>query len=296
MAVLMHAAIRFLLPALALALAVSAQSPFAWKDAGGRMELREQGRDALVYNYGPQLREGAPENMRRCCYVFPLWSPAGASVLDDFPAGELHHRGLFWGWEFIETGGQTYDLWKNLTVQLRATARPVVSATAREAALSVQNIWQAGGRDIVHEELQLTVYPTREGAREFQVQLTWEAIGAPVTLRATTAAGKSYGGLVAHFAPADQRVIRADGQVVSKDEDLNRHRSVEVEAVYAGKPVTVRITPDEHDPGLPYQWILRTRGFAGASFPGRSEAGDSYTLEAGKRLTLSFLVRVADVR
>src|SRR5580693_3927222 len=45
-----------LLSFLSIALPALAQSPFAWKDIGeGRMELREGGKPALVYNYGPQL-------------------------------------------------------------------------------------------------------------------------------------------------------------------------------------------------------------------------------------------------
>jgi hypothetical protein len=293
----MRPIIRLIPPVLALALPLAGQTPFAWKDLGGdRMELRERGRPALVYNYGPQLREGAPESQRRCCYFFPVWTPAGVSVLDDFPANELHHRGLYWAWEIVETGGQQFDLWKNLTVQMRPVTVPAVSATARDALLTVRNLWQAAGHDIVREELHLTVFPTRDGAREFRVQLTWEAISAPVTLRASTAPGKSSGGFVAHFAPAEQRVLRADGQTVTKDEDLNRHRWAEVEGVYAGQRAVVRITPDERNPGVPYQWILLTRGFAGASFPGRTGTIDGYTLESGKPLTLSFLVRVADMR
>jgi hypothetical protein len=234
--------------------------------------------------------------MRRCCYFFPLWSPAGAQVLDDFPATELHHRGLYWGWEIVETGGQTFDSWKGLTIHMRAAEAPVVRATAREAALKVKNLWQAGAQDIVREEVQLTIPPTRDGGRELRVQLTWEAISAPITLCATTAQGKSYGGFVAHLAPAEKKVLRADGQVVTKDEDLNRHQWAEVEGVYQGKRVVVRITPTDTDPGLPYQWILRTRGFIGASFPGRSQTVDSFTLNPGQPLTLAFQVRVADVR
>ena len=69
--------LKRILPML-LALPLAAQSPFAWKDIGdGRMELREGGKVALVYNYGPQLKAGAPEDRRRCCYIFPLDTPAG---------------------------------------------------------------------------------------------------------------------------------------------------------------------------------------------------------------------------
>jgi len=281
---------------LSLVLTAAGQTPFAWHDLGdGRMQLSEAGRPALVYNFGPQLRAGAPESMRRCCYFFPVWTPAGVSILDDFPDGELHHRGLYWAWEIVEAGGQTFDSWKNLTLQTHAVKAPAVSVTPAEALLTVHNLWRAAGEDIVREEVRLAVSAARGGAREFRVQLTWEAISRPVTLRATTAAGKSYGGFVAHFAPAEDRVLRADGQAVTGDEDLNRHRWAEVEGVYDGKRAVMRITPDAADPGMPYQWILRTRGFVGASFPGRSGIADGFTLKPGTPFSLAFLLRVADV-
>jgi hypothetical protein len=50
------------------------------------------------------------------------------------------------------------------------------------------------------------------------------------------------------------------------------------------------------DLGTPYQWCLRKNGFMGASFPGKTEAADGYTLEQGKPLTLRFVVRVADLK
>jgi len=91
------------LPVLVV-LPLMAQAPFAWKYIGdGRMELREGGKAALVYNYGPQLKAGAPEDRRRCCYIFPLYTPGGVSMLDDFPADHWHHRGLFWAWPVVET-------------------------------------------------------------------------------------------------------------------------------------------------------------------------------------------------
>jgi hypothetical protein len=87
---------RLILPVLALALSSASQTPFAWKDLGGdRMEPREHGGQALVDNYGPQLREGAPEGQRRCCYVFPVWTPAApapSTVTPSNPASRSRSR------------------------------------------------------------------------------------------------------------------------------------------------------------------------------------------------------------
>jgi hypothetical protein len=285
------------LPALlaVLAFCAFAQAPFEWKDPGdGRIELREGGQPVLAYNYGQQLKPGAPENRRRCCYIFPVYSPAGVSMLDDFPPDHYHHRGLFWSWPVVETGGQRYDIWMNFTARPRSV-KTAVTAGRDAARLEAHNLWEAGGRDIVREDLQLAVFPVQGSSRELDLALTWEALAAPVSLAGSTEPGKSYGGLSARFAAREGTVLRADGEVLAKDEDLNPRRWAELEGVYGGKRVVLRITPDPGNPGVPYQWCLRHYGFVGASFPGRTAAVDHYTLEPGKPLTLRFRVRVSDL-
>lgn len=280
---------------LGIILPALAQGPFVWKDiGGGRLELREKGAPVLVYNYGPQLKPGAPESVRRCCYIFPLYSPAGVSLLADFPEGELHHRGLYWAWPVIQANGQSYDLWEKFSASQRTTATATAADNSR-ATLDATGLWH-GGEDIVRENLRLSAFPARDGIREFQIDLTLAALSGPVTLQGARDPGKSFGGLNAHLAPRDQTVIRADGAAVMKDEDLIPHTWAELEGVYQGKRASLRITPDASNPGVPYQWCLRGRGFLGASFPGRTADRDGYTIEPGKSLTLKFRVRVADGR
>ena len=280
-----------------LALPLVAQSPFAWKDIGdGRMELREGGKPALVYNYGPQLKPGAPEDRRRCCYIFPLDTPAGISMLDDFPTDHWRHRGLFWAWPVVETEGKKYDLWMNMTVKDHAAKPPTVTSSAKQARMETENFWQIDGRDIVREDVRMTVFPAKENARELEMELAWQALKAPVTLLGSQEPSKSYGGFSVRFAARENTILRADGETLSKDEDLTPRKWAELEGVYGGKRVTLRITPDPAGIGFPYQWRLRNYGFVGASFPGRTAAVDSYTLEPGKPLTLNFRMRVTDAQ
>lgn len=279
-----------------LTLPALAQLPFEWKDlGGGRIELREGGKPALVYNYGPQLKPGAPESKRRCCYLFPVYSPAGVSMLDDFPQDHWHHRGLFWSWPIVETGGKRYDIWMTFTARPRSVKPPLTAVAPDAARLEAHNVWEADGKDIVREDLRLEVFPTKGSSRELELSLTWEALTAPVCLEGSPEGGKSYGGVSARFAPREDTILRADGEVLAKDEDLNPRRWAELEAVYGGKRIVLRITPDPGNPGVPYQWCLRKYGFVGASFPGRTATVDHYTLEPGKPLTLRFRVRVSDL-
>ena len=212
-------------------------------------------------------------------------------MLDDFPQDHPHHRGLFWSWPVVETGGRQYDLWMNMT----AKHRPGTMKTA-DAQLQAENYWQVEGRDIVRENLRVSLFHARPNERELELQLTWEALGAPVTLRGSREEGKSYGGLSARFAAREDTILRADDLVLAKDEDLNPRRWAELEGVYGGKRAVLRITPDPKNAGVPYQWCLRKYGFVGASFPGRTAGADGFTLEPRKPLTLKFRIRLSDIR
>jgi hypothetical protein len=271
------------------------QPAFTWKDLGdGRLELREHGQPALIYNYGPQYKAPAPEDRRRCCYIFPVYTPAGVSMLDDFPQDHWHHRGLFWAWPQVETAGKKYDLWMNMTVRDKSVAPPRTTATPSEARLDADGVWQADGKDIVRESVSLRVLPSQAAVRELEIELNWAALADPVTLRGSAESGKSYGGFSARFGPRDNTVIRTDGEILQKDEDLTPRRWAELAGTYNGRRAVLRITPDPRDPAAPYQWCLRAYGFVGASFPGKTAAVDHYTLLPGKPLTLRFRVQLRD--
>jgi hypothetical protein len=277
--------------AVLMLLPIASQQPFVWKDVGdGRLALTERGNPVLVYNYGPQLKGGAPENRRRCCYIYPLYTPSGVSMLDDFPKDHWHHRGLFWAWPVVETEGKTYDEWMNMTVKDHTTKPPVTKG----GRLQVENTWQLDGRDIVREGVVLTALPSQGDAREITVELTLEALANPVTLKGSREAGKSYGGFSARFAEREDTILRADGETLSKDEDLTPRHWAELEGTYGGKKAVLRITPDASDLGAPYQWCLRKYGFVGASFPGRTSTEDGFTLQPHKPLKLTFQVRIVD--
>jgi hypothetical protein len=280
-----------------LALPVFAQSPFAWKDlGGGRLELTERGKTVLVYNYSPQAKAGAPAGSSRCCYIYPLDTPSGVSVLDDAPQGEWHHHGLYWGWPVVEVGGKTYDLWQNMTLKPRSTETPATSTDASRASLAARSVWEVDGKAIVRETVLMSALRSEGAARKLVVAIGWVALGAPVTLRGAREPNKSYGGFSATFAPREGTVLRADGQTLSKDEDLIPRQWAELEGVYGGKRAVVRITPARQNAGTPYQWCLRKSGFVGASFPGKTTSVDGYTLQPGKPLTLTFTVEATDLK
>ncbi|MCS7044503.1 MAG: PmoA family protein [Bryobacteraceae bacterium] len=286
----------FLLFVLA-ALPASAQMRLEWRELEGqRIEVLEDGRPALVYNYGPQLPPGVPEDRRRCCYVYPLFTPGGVSMLDDFPKDHYHHHGLFWGWPVVETAGRRYDLWMYRGIEHRFEGWIRRDPVEGRLRLMAENGWHAGGQRLVREIVEIQVHPSAGSTRRVDFAFEWEALREPVTLRGSQEEGKSYGGFSARFAPREGTVIRTSEGVASKDEDLNPHRWAELEASYQGRRAVLRITPADSNPGVPYQWCLRHYGFVGASFPGKTASSNGFTLEPGRPLRLRFTVEASDVR
>lgn len=283
---------RFLLAFVIPVLPALAASQFVWEHhPDGRLELIENGRTALVYNDGPQLKPGVAEDRRRCCYLYPVYTPGGVSPLDDFPKDHPHHRGLFWAWPFVEAGGSEYDLWMLKGIEDRPEPG---SLRWSDGTFTAVNGWYAGGKQIVREHVRVSVLPAVHHTRTIQVELRFEALAGPVTLRGSHEQHKSYGGFSARFASREDTVIRTDSGVLAGNDDLHPHRWAELQAVYQGKPATLRITPDAANTGLPYQWCLRPYGFVGASFPGKTAQVSSYTIQPGTPLTLRFRVDLTD--
>lgn len=274
------------------------EAPLSWHTSGAPgsyVELRSGDQPILRYNYGVQLPNGVPENRARCCYVYPLWTPAGVSPLDDFPKDHYHHRGLFWAWPDVRIAGVSYDGWmmKGLKTVHKGLHSELRSA-GRLAVLNVDNEWVAAGKTIATVREQYEIY-TRDGqSRTLNVALTLTATDAPIVLRGSHEEGKSYGGLSLRFAPRESTVIRTEKGVSEKDEDLNPHEWAELEAVYNGRKAAVRIDNAASNDGSLPQWCLRNYGFLGAAFPGKSAQRDSMTLEPGKSLTLRYSVVISD--
>lgn len=271
-----------------------AASPLEWKDLGdGRLALFENGRQALVYNYGPQLINNAPEDRRRCCYIYPVATPAGVIPVDDFPKDHYHHHGVFWGWPAVETGGKRYDFWMYRGgAQFRFEKFLGRGVSSSEAWVKVQNAWHTPDRRIVEEIVAIRAFPAKGNTREFEVEITLTAQDQPVVLRGSREKGKSYGGFSARFAPREGTQLLADSQPIARDEDLVVHKSGALEATFGGKRASLSITALSD---APHQWCMRNYGFVGASFPGRFDENDGFTLEPGKPLILKYRVTVADL-
>jgi hypothetical protein len=274
---------------LLMAAALFAQR-FAWKELpGGRLELNENGSPVMVVNYEEQHAAGAPEHLRRCCYVHPLYTPGGVAVTDDFPRDHYHHRGLFWGWPQVKTAAGEYDIW--LLRGIKPKLERIVKREGGDLGTIVLSaVWAAGDRRLMRETATYIAHPSESGARDLTAIIVLEAHGEPVTLGGSRERGKAYGGLNVRFAPRTETAIRTSEGELKRDEDLVPHAWAEMTANYGGRRARVRVTADPGNPGEPNVWCLRFYGFIGPSFPGQKP----FTVEPGKPLRLGYRITVAD--
>jgi hypothetical protein len=258
---------------------------------GVAVQVSEGGAPVLVYNYGMQLKEGAPERYRRSSYIHPLHSPGGTAITDDFPADHYHHRGLSWMWPRVIVGDETYNLWEITEGGIRQKfvrwlAREAGSAQAR---IAVENGWFVNERRLVREVVEMVAHPAAENARLLVLTLTFQALDQPVSIAGTLDLKKGYGGLCLRFAPRENTVLRTDAGVEARDTDLVPHPWAELEGTFAGRRSRARIDIDPTNPGFPNGWCLRHYGFLGVNFPGL----EPYTLVPGNPLRLKYRITVS---
>lgn len=275
---------------LLASLLAPASSPFAFREAApGTLELTEEGRPVYAYNYEMKLKEGAPEDRRRACYVHPLWTPAGVVVTDDFPRDHYHHRGVFWAWPRVTAAGQTLDLWTIRGLHQRFVRWLRRDTDQASATLEVENGWFAGERKIATERVRIVAHRATGRARTLEFRLVIEALEA-LELAGEPAQLKGYGGFSIRFAPRSQTIIRTDSGIEKQDSDMARHPWAELEGDFSGRRAAVRIEIDPSHPGYPNGWCLRHYGFLGVNYPGL----ESLRLEQGAQLVLSYRVTVSD--
>jgi len=282
----------------ALACMLHAAEPLKWIQSGSPVaydELRHASRPILRYNYATLLPPGVAAKLARCCYVYPLWTPAGVSVLDDFPKDHPHHRGLFWAWPYVESAGVVVDGWSVEGLKAENIAHTTETVSGHLAVLNVTNVWVANGKRIANLHERYIIHDTDSPpSRSIAISLTLTALDAPITLKGSHEASKSYGGLNIRFAPREQTVIRTEAGVSDGDQDLNPHTWAELEALYDGHRAALRVDNDPTNPGGTPQMLLRHYGFLGAAYPGKTAARDSVTVAPGQPLTLRYTVLVSD--
>jgi len=256
------------------------------------LELSELGKPVYVYNFGGILAPGRPEQMRRSCYLHPVYAPDGTVLTDDFNKDHPHHRGIFWAWEVVSYDGKTNDVWTVKGFKQKFVRWIAREANGPAARLAVENGWYDGDRRFAKEEVEILAQPGTNDQRVLDFNLRFEALDNPVTIVGTPDQHKGYGGFAFRTAPRDggaaKTVILTDTGVSEKDGVLARHPWAEMRGSFQGKPESIRIEDGPSNPGFPHNGWLMRHSFAllNVSYPGL----EPITLEPGKPLVLKYRV------
>ena len=253
-----------------------------------RLQVLEADKPVLAYCWGDQLKEGAPANFKRSCYVHPVFGLDGEELTDDFPKDHYHHRGVSWMWPRMKAAGRgaerDIDLWAVKGIRQHFVKWLERRADAGGATVAVENSWVMDGPPVAKETVRLTARKAEPPGRAIDVELRFEATTAPIEIRGEIT--KGYGGFCFRFAPREDTVITTPAGKQEKDADHLKFPWADLSARFAGRTemsgAAVFIHPG--NPAAPNEWTLRHYGFLGPCWPGMETA----TLEPGKPVTLKY--------
>jgi hypothetical protein len=262
----------------------------------GRLQVFEENKSVLTYNFGMQLGENVPERYRRSSYIHPLYDLQGNILTADFPDDHYHHRGVSWMWPKVFVDGERYDLWHIYGPEgeypgihqvfekwLFKEAGPVC------AVFQLKNFWQLDTQEkVMDERVNIRVFRETESGRAIDISVTWKAI-VPIEIEGQDK--KGYGGLNFRFADREQTEL-ASIEGKEADSDLKNLPWADLSAKFnkSEKMSGVAIFQDQNNPDFPAGWCLRHYGFLGVAWPGV----DRISLKPGDMIQLKARIWVHD--
>lgn len=262
-------------------------APFRFESVGDKsIGLWEGDRAVLVYNFGVMEKPGVPRDRARSSYIHPMYGLDGEVLTDDFPKDHYHHRGLFWAWPHVKSGGKEYDLWMIKGIAHRFEKFGPKVATDAEAAFTVENSWVADSKVILREMVAVTVHPASKDSRAIDLDFTWIPVDNSITLAG--AEGKSYGGLTLRFATNKNTVITTPLGNGKEDLPMTRLPWADLTGQFAGpsQPSGAAIFIPKSHPDYPPMWLTRHYGVLCLGWPGI----DAQTFPAGKEIRCQYRV------
>ncbi len=290
----MSKAIKATLVALAVmtgAVSSSADRLQFLEDAdAGILTVQEGTTAVLSYRFALQSREGIDPKYTRACYIHPLYSLDGEPLTDDFPEDHLHHRGVFWSWPMVETGGVKSQTWHPATPSLRQHFVRWVKRDAGDdaAVFASENRWLLDEKkDVARELVTVRVYPADGDSRNVDIEVILEAVGAPLKLQGEQSGKKGYGGLCLRAAPSlkGAPLVTVSGPM---GEDVVNEPYPWVDLANDTGGVAIFVSPDH--PGFPPPWLARNSyaGFLNPQWPGLP----SVVINPGEPVTLRYRIHI----
>lgn len=157
---------------LLLFTAAHAGPPVTAKREGTQVVFRAGEREMFRYQAepAPLPRPDIKEAFRRGGYLYPMLTPSGKLISDDFPPNHIHHHGVWWAWTKTKFQDREPDFWN------------MGASKGRVEFVALDDVWEkdgAAGLKARHQFVDLLASPPKPALLE-----TWE-------IRAGTADEKS---------------------------------------------------------------------------------------------------------
>jgi len=96
-----------------LMVARTAPAEVTAKREGTAVVFRAGDREMFRYQAepGPLPRPDIKPEYHRGGYLYPMMTPSGAQVADDYPPNHIHHHGVWWAWTKTTFSGTEPDFW-----------------------------------------------------------------------------------------------------------------------------------------------------------------------------------------
>ncbi|HMA53771.1 MAG TPA: DUF6807 family protein [Acidobacteriota bacterium] len=147
-------------------------------DAAGRLTVLIGGREALVFQYGPDV--DLP-------HYWPMRSPSGRNMIVEKTEPYPHHRG-FWFADTVRTAAGEKDLsfynalysgaktaaggyGPPFRERVRLESSPLIEAAKARAVIEARLVWESDGKPVLREERRLVVHSLGHG--EYLLDLTF---------------------------------------------------------------------------------------------------------------------------
>lgn len=136
---------------------------FRTTDNGIRATVK--GKPVFVYQTATAMPPpDSPRYYRRSGFIHPLYTPGGAMLTDDFPAGHVHQHALFMAWANTMFRGKKIDFWNQHlqtgTVEHVKVLEAIPGAVYGKLRIQLRHLGFEFGT-ILEETWNITVYPLR---------------------------------------------------------------------------------------------------------------------------------------
>jgi Family of unknown function (DUF6807) len=260
-------------------------------DASGRLTVLVEGREALVFRYGPDLD---------LVHYGPMRGPSGRNMLVEKTEPYPHHRS-FWFADTVRPAGGARDisfyngLYSGVKTNSGDYAAPFrdrirfvsfgrLAAAKGRAVVEAKLAWESEGRAVIDETRRLAVRALGDG--EYLLDLSWTltASGPDVTF---TSDDVHYAWPYLRVAPEwsgerGGRIVSDSGATGEKATTMQPALWIDYSNTVDG--VTEGVAVFQFPDGAVHRWLTREYGCFGPRRPD-DRSGKPFTLKAGESLT-----------